>query len=307
MITTHSRVGVTWIDAESPTDQEIGELVRKHELHPLVGEELKSSSSLAKIDFYKYYILIVLTIPVRIRRNGGYEIVDREIDFVVGKDFLITSRYDTLEQVEYFAKVFEANSILNKDEKLEHAGHLFYYLVRRIYAGMLQDLDNIKDALVAAESQIFKGEERSMVEALSNLSRELIDFKQTARIHSDIWKELTEHADNALFGKDFPAYVEEIRNEFGRIHETIVNARELLTDLRETNDSLLNTKQNEIIKVLTLIALIFNPLTFIASVFTIPAAYVPLVGKPYGWTIIVIIMVVLVIFTWGIFKKKRWV
>jgi magnesium transporter len=307
MTKTHTYRGIVWLDMQSPTDDEVSGIVKRYGLHPLVGEELKQSSSLAKIDFYPDYILIVLTLPVRVRVGNTYEITDREIDFVIGKNFLITSRTDTIEQLEYFGKVFEANAILNKEEKMEHAGFLFYYMVKRIYAGMVEDLENIKDSLTTAEASIFAGDERKMVEVLSGLSRELIDIKQTARMHHDIWEEMVAFADKDFFGSDFSSYIRDIRDEFNVIHELISNARELLTDLRETNDSLLNTKQNEIIKVLTLVSFIFYPLTFITAVFTIPAAWVPLVTEPYGWTAIMIGMLAIAALMWWYFKKKRWV
>ncbi|MEK7609586.1 MAG: CorA family divalent cation transporter [Patescibacteria group bacterium] len=307
MITHHASRGLVWLDILSPNDEEIAGLVKRYSLHPLVGEELKSSSSLAKIDFYKDYILVVLTLPVRVRKDDSYEIVDREVDFVIGKNFLITSRFDTIEQLEYFAKIFEANSILNKEEKMEHAGHLFYYMVKRIYAGMCEDLENIKDSLVTAETHIYKGDERKMVEALSNLSRELIDFKQTARVHEEIWADMIGYDETSIFGKDFTVYMRDMRDEFNRIRELISNARELLADLRQTNDSLLNTKQNEIIKVLAIVSFIFNPLIFITSLFTIPAASVPIVGHSWGWTALFIFMLLISAGIWWYFKKKKWV
>ena len=306
MTNTHTYRGIVWLDLESPTEAEIAGLVKRYELHPLVGEELKRSSSVAKIEFYKEYILVVLTLPVRVRKGNTNEIVDREVDFVIGKNFLITARNTTIEQLEYFAKVFEANSILNKDEKIEHAGYLFYYMVKRIYAGMVEDLENIRDSLTSAESHIFTGDERNMVVELSNLSRELIDFKQTARMHRDIWEDMIEYADKDFFGSDFGTYVRDIRDEFNVIHELIANTRELLTDLRETNDSLLNTKQNETMKILTLVSFFFYPLTFVTAVFTIPALNVPIVAGPYGWWIINFGMLVLALAMWWFFKRKKW-
>lgn len=308
MITHHASRGLVWLDIANPTDDEIAGLVKRYSLHPLVGEELKRSTSLAKMDFYHDYMLVVLTLPVRVRTDsGGYEIVDREVDFVIGKNFLITSRSDTIEQLEYFAKIFEANSILNKHEKMEHAGHLFYYMVKKIYAGMVEDLENIKDSLISAETRIFNGDERNMVEALSSLSRELIDFKQTARVHQDIWEDMVHYDEALIFGKDFRVYARDIRDEFNRIRELITNARELLADLRETNDSLLNTKQNEIIKMLTVVAFIFQPMTFIAALFTIPALNVPLIEHGMGWYGILILMVVITAGIWLFFKKKKWI
>ena len=306
MITTHASRGLVWLDLESPTEDEIAGLVQRYSLHPLVGEELKSSPSLAKIELYKDYVLVVLTLPVRVKEGDTYSIADREVDFVIGKNFLITSRFETIEQIEYFAKIFEANAILNKGEKIEHAGHLFYYMVKRIYAGMCDDLENIRDALVSAETHIFKGDERRMVEVLSGLSRELIDFRQTARIHREIWEDMLAFSEKDLFEKGFGEYVRDLRDEFNRIHEIITNARELLADLRETNDSLLNTKQNDIIKTLTIVTFVFYPATFIATLFTIPAAYVPLVGGPAGWAAIVGIMLIVTAGIWWYIKRKNW-
>ena len=309
MTYTHTYRGIVWLDLESPSDDEISGLIKRYALHPLVGEELKVTSSLAKIDFYDDYILVVLTLPTRTRnkRGDGYEIADREITFVIGKTFLITSRTETIEQLEYFGKIFETNSILNKEERMEHAGHLFYYMVKRIYSGMVEDLENIKDALATAETRIFKGDERMMVEVLSNLSRELIDIKQTARMHHDIWEEMVVYADKNFFGKEFSTCIRDIRDEFNVIHELIINTRELLAELHSTNDSLLNTKQNETIKMLTIITLVFYPATFIASIFTIPAMGVPIIGNNNGWTVLMVLTIILTGgFTWFM-KNKRWI
>jgi len=306
MTNTHSYKGIVWLDLVSPTETEIGSLVKRYELHRLVGEELRSSSSLAKIDFYKDYMLIVLTLPSRVKKNGTYEIIDREVDFVIGKNFLITARTDTIEQIEYFSKIFEANSILDKNEKIAHAGYIFYYMVKRIYAGMFQDLENIRDALLVAETNVFNNNERKMVEVLSNLSRELIDFRQTARIHKDIWDEMIRVSElkEAWLGEEFASYMRDVRDEFTRIHEMIANSRELLADLRETNDSLLNSMQNNIIKVLTVVSFVFYPLTFIASVFTIPSAPVDTLS---GWFSLMIAMAVLGVGIWWYFRKKHWI
>lgn len=306
MITTHTHRNLVWLDLQSPNNEEISGVVKRYGLNPLVGEELKDSRSRAKIDFYKEYILIVLTVPIRMRKDGVYTIVDREVDFVIGKNFLITARADTIEQIDYFAKIFDANAILDKGQKIEHAGHLFYYMIKRIYSGMINDLENINDALTASENHIFKGDEREMVEVLSNLNRELIDFRQTARIHKDIWNDMVENVEKDLFGKEYTSYVRDIKVDFEQIYELSANARELIDDLRNTNDSLLNAKQNETMRVLTLATFIFQPVTFLAALFTIPALHVPIVSGVYGWPVILGIMFLMASGIWWIFKKKRW-
>ncbi len=308
MIYTHSYRGIVWLDMETPSDDEVSNIIKRYELHPLIGEELKRTSSLAKIDFFDNCVLLVLTLPVRRRtKNGIIEIEDREIDFVIGKNFLITSRMDTIEQLEYFGKIFDTNSILNKGEKIEHAGYLFYYMVKRIYAGMISDLKNIQDSLSSAEAGIYKGHEKKMVQVLSNLSHELIDIKRTARMHRDVWEKMILYESNNFFGKEFNSYIHDIRDEFNIIHEHIINANELLADLRSTNDSLLDAKQSETIKMLTTVTVIFYPVMLIAAIFTIPARHIPIIETPFDWYTLMGISLIGTLFVWYFLKKKDWI
>lgn len=308
MIYTHSYRGLVWLDLESPSEDEVSGIIKRYELHPLIGEELKRFTSAAKIEFFDNCILVVLTLPVRRRaKSGKYEIIDNEIDFVIGRNFLLTSRNDTIEQLEYFSKIFDTSSILNKDERIEHAGYLFYYIVKRIYSGMVDDLKNIEDSLSLAETEIYNGHEKKMVEVLSNLSHEIIDIKQTARMHRDVWEKLVSYDEKAFFGKDFNSYIHDIRNEFNIIHEHIINAHELLADLRETNDSLLDAKQSETIKMLTTVTVIFYPVMLIAAIFTIPATNVPLIDTVGGWFILMIISTLCTFGVWTYLKKRNWI
>ncbi|HEX7724304.1 MAG TPA: magnesium transporter CorA family protein [Candidatus Paceibacterota bacterium] len=306
MLTTHSSKGLVWIDMQSPTDQEILSVVQRYGLHPLVGEELKDSPSAAKVDIYGDYVLIILTFPFRTNKGGMYEMISREIDFVIGKNFIITSHVENVDHLEYFSKIFETNSILNKNGGPEHTGHIFYHMVKKLYAGMYSDLENIRDSLVRAEERIFKGDERKMVEVLSHLSRELIDFRETARMHHEVWEDLVKIKDSKFFGEDFSPYFRDIRDSFTQVHELITNSRELVNDLRDTNDSLLNTRQNEIMKTLTIINFIFIPATFISALFTIPAPHVPLTEDFWGWWVLVGVMVFITIVIWVVVKRKKW-
>lgn len=307
MTTTHSARGLVWIDMESPTEDEISSLVKRYELHPLVGEELKNTPSLPKADIEKDYILVVLVFPVRVKRNGIYTVVNQEVDFVIGRNYLITAHSDGIEQLEYFARIFETNAILNKDSKIENTCHLFYFMVKRLYAGMYDDIQNIRDALTKAEDQIFGGEERRMVKVLSGLSRELIDFRETVRVHREVWEDMVAFSGESLLTPEFRPYTRDIRDEFTRLAELLHNSRELVVDLRETNDSLLNARQNEIIKTLTLMAFMTFPLSLIAAVFTLPAENVPIIRGEYGWISILLIMLAVAgTLVWQ-FKKHKWI
>jgi magnesium transporter len=306
MTETHSYRTLKWIDVDSPTPHEISALIDKYKLHPLVGEELLRPTRKAKIDTYKDHIYLVLHIPVRVNNGTEKGIKEKEIDFIIGKKFIITSRYELIEPLHGFAKTFETNSILDKDGIGDHAGLIFYYIMKRIYSEMMNDLENIKDALAEAERQVFQGQERKMVEVLSLLSREIIDFKQTIRLHKEVLESF-KVAPIEFFGKNFHEYITDIQSTYNSIHDLILANKELLVDLRETNDSLLSTKQNEHMKLFTALAFVTFPLSLLVALFALPTSHTPIIGLPYDWEILAGGIVILAILMFAYFKEKGWI
>ena len=125
-------------------------------------------------------------------------------------------------------------------------------------------------------------------------------------MHKEIWEKMLENINKNIFGHELLNYLHDIRNEFITINELINNGRELLSDLRETNDSLLNAKQNQTMQFLTMTAFIFYPLSLIASFFSIPSHSLPVLGNNFDWQIILGIMLIVTIGILAYFKKKKW-
>ena len=304
MIKTYTNKNLTWLDAESPSTDEVSMLIKKYHLHPLVGEELLSPTRNSKVDVYKDYLFLAIHVPIRIKSSGKYVVVKKEIDFIIGNKFIITSREEVIEPLHSFAKVFETNSILDKNS-IEHAGIIFYYMMKKVYSYMSEDLENIKDSLNDAEDKIFLGNERKMVEVLSELSRELIDFKQTSRLHSDVLESFRD-IPKEFFGNDFEILMDSLRAEYESVHALVINNRDLLNDLRDTNDSLLSTKQNENMKLFSILAFVTFPLNLFLTLFLIPSDHTPIIGSAYDWEILASIVVVAAISMFCFFKKKGW-
>lgn len=301
MIQKYTYKRLTWIDLESPTSDEVAKVMSDYKLHPLVAEELLQKSLKPKVDFYNDYIYLILHIPVRTKDA----VKDQEVDFIIGKEFIITTKYDTVEPLHNFSKMFEVNSILDKSGIGDHAGFIFYHMIKRLYKNMSHELDSLRSQLIGAEKKIFSGEEKEMVQVLSNLSRELIDFKQSTRMHHPVLEDFAT-VSRGFFGESFEYYTEDIQSEFTKVHDMIMSNKELVTDLRETNDSLLSTKQNEAIKTLTMLAFATFPLTLIASIFALDTTHKPIVGSTYDFEIILGIMVAVLIGIFSYFKYKKW-
>ena len=297
MIQKYTYKRLTWIDLESPTSDEVAKIMSEYKLHPLVAEELLQKSLKPKVDFYNDYIYLILHIPVHKK--------DQEIDFVIGKDFIITTKYDSVEPLHNFSKMFEVNSILDKSSIGEHAGFIFYHMLKRLYKNMEHELEAIRGQLIGTEKRIFEGEEKHMVQVISNLSRELIDFKQSTRMHKNVLEDFAT-VSRGFFGESFEYYSEDLQSEFAKVHDMIENNKELVSDLRDTNDSLLSTKQNEAIKTLTMLAFATFPLTLIAAIFTMETSHKPIIGSAYDFEIVVGIMLVVLIAIFSFFKYKKW-
>jgi len=305
MIKTYTYRNLTWLDVESPSQDDVSDIIKKHGIHPLVGEELLSPTKKPKIDVYKNYLFLAIRIPIRIKTDGRYIVIEKEVDFIIGNNFIITSRDEVIEPLHSFAKVFETNSILDKSGLGDHAGIIFYYMMKKIYSYMSDDLENVKDALNEVEKHVFLGHEKKMVIALSELSRELIDFKQTSRLHKEIFESFV-NVPVDFFGKSFESFIEDLRAEYTTVHELVSTNRELLNDLRDTNDSLLSTKQSENLKLFSILAFITFPIMIFLNLFMLPTSHTPIIGNAYDWEILAGIVVAAAAGMFYYFKRKGW-
>src|SRR5882672_5697362 len=109
-----------------------------------------------------------------------------------------------------------------------------------------------------------------------------------------------------FFGEAFAPYIKILNNEYYRVHNHVMRHTEGLHELRETNNSLLTTKQNETTKTLTIMAFIMLPLSFIADLFAMDTKFMPIIGTPGDFYIILTLMILIAASTFGFFKYKHW-
>ncbi len=303
MISVYKHKHLTWVDVESPTPDEVRVLMNKYSIDPLVADELLLPTLKPKVDTYPNFIYLILHFPAFKHTHNGD--TNQEIDFIIGKDFLITTRYDIVDPLHKFSKVFEVNSVLDKGDIGEHAGFLFFYMVRKLYKSLEHELEYIEDSLEIIEEDIFEGKEKEMVVALSNVSRNLLNLKQALNPHQEILTSFSD-AGRKFFGNSFANHINSIMGEYYRIKNSILVHNDTLYELRETNNSLLSTKQNEVMKVLTIMAFVTFPLSLIASIFGMNTSYLPFIGGPNDFWLVISIMGFAALLMFIFFKRKHW-
>lgn len=303
MISKYTHKNLTWIDIEAPAREDIVSIMKQYNVHPLVAEELLTPTLRPRVDVYDNLIYLILHFPTISHNHDGED--EQEIDFIIGKDFFITTHYNTVDPLHNFSKVFEVNSILDKSNIAQHGGFLFFYLIRELYKELNEELDQIYNTLEKIEAKIFHGEEVNMVKALSKTSRDLLNFKQAIRPHKAVLESF-ETTGAEFFGKSFLYYLRDISGEYYKISSMLDGQRETLNELRDTNDSLLTTRTNETMQVFTVMTALAAPAAILASVFGMNTD-MPFNGHIDNFWVIVSAILLLTTFLFIFFKYKKWI
>jgi magnesium transporter len=303
MISRYEHQGLSWIDLESPTREEVTALTEEFELHPVIAEELLVNSERAKVDLYQNAVYLILHFPILNRTTGHIE--ETEIDFVLLKNTLITTHYELVDPLHDFSKLFEVGSYLSNVRIGEHAGFLFFSQIRELYKHTLYIMESVGREIRDIEHHIFVGEESAMVERISKTNRSLIDTRQALLYHKETLKSFSS-ACKKIYGEDFGYYVSAIEGEYERSEQAAEENRQTLRDLRETNDSLLSTKTNDTIKRLTVVNVIMLPLGLITWIFAMNSKYLFL-DTPQSLFAVLGGMAIICLGTILYFRSKKWI
>jgi len=304
MLTRFENQGLTWVDIESPTPEEIDEISKEFSIGPVLMEELLTPTAKPRVDVYNESTYAVFHFP-SIRHTREKELA-QEIDVILGKKHLITVHYAPMEAIDDFKRAFEAETLIGgkRKEKL-HIGNLLFELVERLYRTSEDELASLEDSLISIEERIFQGQEKQMVTSLSQVGRELLTHKRVLSNHTQTLEAL-EKVGVELFGEDMRPFFHGIASLHYRVHSHALMLSDQLDELRDTNMALLYTRQNEVMKNLTIMAFVTFPLSLIAGIFGMNTTHTPLIGAPNDFYIVLGGMAALTIAFFAYFKLKRW-
>jgi magnesium transporter len=304
MINRFQHQGVQWVDLESPTPEEVEEIAQEFELGNLLPQDLLGPSLKPRADVYPHFTYAVLHFPATRHTRG--ENRTQEVDFVIGNKFIITAHYDTVPAVYDFARSFEADTLLKHASNPKYrSGHVLLELSERLYQTVENELESLEDSIAAIEHEIFEGKEREMVVALSVVSRELLNQKRTLSAHKDVLDAL-EQVTIMTLGEEYGNFLRGMKSFHARVYTKALSLADVLTELRETNSALLYTRQNEIMKNLTIMAFITFPLSVIAALFGMNTANTPILGTQNDFWIILGGMAILTSVFFIYFKARKW-
>jgi magnesium transporter len=302
MQSRYEQHGMLWIDLESPSREEVDAIASEFGIENFIAEELLFPSARPRTEFRERYVYLILHFPAL---RHSHKTREQEVDFIIGRDFLITAHYDVIDPLHKFSKIFEVNTVLEKSAVGDHGGYLFFFMLKQLYKAIEHEIEHVRHDLQIIEEHIFSDHQFEMVAAISRSSRDLLNLRQTIEPHRDVLHSL--ETDGApFFGQEFVRYLHVLSNEYYRVHNHIMRNTESLHELRETNNSLLTTKQNETMKVFTILAFFTFPLSLMVEVFSTDAIHTPIIGGPFDFWIIVALLVTMASFMYLFFRNKHW-
>ena len=304
MITKKTFKGIPYLDVYNPTPSEVKEIMTDFRLDPGVADEILSPSLKPRIERYSDYFYIILHFPA-FKQSHSKGAQSQEVNFIVSKKFFITVRYDVNEPIDRFLKRLDVDNVTSKVEITYPSLHLFFKVSNDLYSGSIFELESAEADLKEIEDNVFAGLEKDMVFELSRFGRNMLEFKQTIATHKDILKSLTKDW-NSVFGDTYKHHLDRLLADYFKVKNRHSLVKDTMQEVRLTNNSLLSTKQNETMKLFTILAFVTFPLTLIAAIFSMNTTFTPFVGTDNDFWVILLFMALVTISMFLYFRWKKW-
>ncbi len=305
MIFRHEYLDGVWVDLEQPSGDDIRQVAQEFSINERLERELLSPTPVPIVTGGDGMALLVLHFPAQGAEDG--ETKSQEIDFIVGKNFILTVRYEIIVPLHHLKKLLEARQLTEGKTPIT-TDVLLEILFAHLYTSMRDHTGHIAGNLARVESEMFDGHERTTVRSISNISREFLHMEAAlANQEESLDQFLDALSQYGFFGLSFSERSLRILAERSHVARIVKTHRAVATELRETNIALLEARQNEIMKTLTMITVIVLPLELIAFVFGMHARGAPLEENPDAFLIIMGLMLGAVALMTVYFARKRWI
>ncbi|MCM8569996.1 magnesium/cobalt transporter CorA [Gramella jeungdoensis] len=291
---------ITWfnIDGLSNVD-EIKKLGEYYELHPLILEDIVNTGQRPKIEEYQDYLFIVS--KMLYYRDGNIE--NEHISMIVGRNYLLTFQES---DGDVFDSVRERLENARGRIRGRTADYLMFALLDSIIDNYFLVIDDISDRIETLESDLFTAKPQE------NITQEIQELKSTIlRIRRSVFplREVVgrlEKMENGLIKDSTINYIRDLHDHIVQISENIEIYREMVWGLMDLYMTTISNKMNEVMKVLTIMASIFIPLTFIAGIYGMNFEYIPELEWKYSYFVLWGIMIIIFLCMLYYFKRKKW-
>ena len=287
-----------WVALKDPTPEELEEMAKEFDLHPLAVEDARHGHQRPKIEEYGDSLFAVAhTIELR-----DHELVQGEVAIFVGPNYILTVRQHTEQG---FASV-RARTEREPDLLRHGSGFVFYALIDAI-------VDRYFPVVDALEVQLEKIEERIFTEASPRTSiRELYTLKHKLMVMRHVVEPLIEVVQKLYGGRVPPVcigvqdYFRDVNDHLLRVSQQLDGLRDMVITAMSVNLSMITMSTGEVTKRLAAYAALVAVPTLIAGIYGMNFDRMPELRWAFGYPFAVAAMVVIDVFLWRRFRKAGW-
>jgi magnesium transporter len=291
----------TWINIDSVHDasllQQFGEAFG---LHPLVLEDILHTDQRPKLEDYGEYLYIV----VKMLSFTGETTSVEQVSLILGQEYVLSFQEEGKP-----GDVFDPirKRLRNGGGRLRKQGadFLAYSLIDAIVDNYFVVLEQLGERIELLEEQLLNNPRPDTTQTIHHLRRELIFLRRS------VWplRELIsawQRSESALISETTRIYLRDLYDHTIQVIDTVENLRDMLTGMLEIYLSSVSFKMNEVMKVLTIIATLFIPLTFIVGVYGMNFDFLPELHWRWAYPVLWVIMIGITVVMLLYFKRKRW-
>ena len=291
---------VTWVDVQGFGDEQlVREIGKIFTIHPLVMEDIVNMPQRPKVETYESQILII-TRMVRVTKSDGIDM--EQVSLLLNENCVVTfqERYgDILDPVRERIRAGRARI------RRSGSGYLAYAIVDTIVDGYYPVIEAIGDHLEHLEILVMENPSTEALRELNRTKNMLVNLRRA------VWPQ--REAVNSLIREENPVITDEVRIFLRDTYDHSVQTAEVIEMYREMAAGLMNTylssvanRTNDVMKVLTIMASIFIPLTFLAGIYGMNFEYMPELhvrwAYPAVWTTMLVTAGGMIAFFW----RKGW-
>ncbi len=291
---------VNWLQCAGLSDVEvIRKLSSEVRAHSMLVEDILNTNHLPKYDSSENYIAVLLK-AFTYDENG---VLEKNSVCIVLSDNTVLDVHDIPNS--YFEQKIERIKQGKGRARNKGADYLFYVLLDGYIDTYYLKFDEIRERIVELEEQLLKVMSENKIEDIHNIKSELTELRKVIfPLKESIQLLLKDDSD--LISENNKVFFNDIKDHMNQFAEYYTNYNEMVKSLLDLNNSNLNNNINQVMKVLTIIATIFIPLTFIAGVYGMNFEYMPELKSPYGYFATIAVMIVISIGMIVFMKRKKW-
>jgi magnesium transporter len=292
---------MTWINISGIHKPEIIEQLGKmFHLHPLLLEDVLNTGGRPKMDDYEEYLFLVLKM---IDYRADVESLDHEHVCLVMRKGVVISLQE--REGDVFGPVRDRLKKAKSNIRKSGSDYLTYTLIDMIVDHYFWVLENLGEKIEDFQDMVLTAPDPSVLESIHNLKRQVIYIRKSVWPVREIAGTLL-RGDSDLIGREIQVYLRDVYDHTIQVVETVEMFRDVLASVLDIYLSSINNKMNEVMKVLTVIATIFIPLTFIAGVYGMNFTFMPELEYRYAYPLVWMVFIIAGGGMMAWFKYRKW-